>query len=112
LPKNGPDRWPPAPPPRIDAFVALQRLRENLRARISYVVDTLGYRPRTIARAAGMSVKGLDGYDQPDWNAAPATMIKTDETIERQLATWIEGAKLRRQLSQTKAAYYPGPPED
>lgn len=87
-------RWPvEQAPARIDASAALEQLRNNLRARVGYIVDVLGFKASMIATTAKMSEKGLQGYAEAGWNPTPSTMIQLDETIEHHLDTWIEAAR-------------------
>lgn len=78
----------PQPPERVPVDVVVS----NLRARINYVVDVLGYRPAIVALAARMSEKLLRDYDKPTWNAKLETLRKLDEAIATNMPRWIEDA--------------------
>lgn len=87
------ERWPVEQPPvRVVASDTLEQLRNNLKARVDYVVG-LGYKASMIATTARMSEKGLQGYDDPSWNPTPQTMVQLDETIEHHMETWLEAAR-------------------
>jgi DNA-binding phage protein len=60
----------------------------NLRTRLDYARHELGLSLEVISKAAGLSEKALRYYDTDGWNPGLRTLLKVDETLAMNLATW------------------------